>query len=176
MKKLSIVTAVLLAFGASAAHAEKVKVRLNGYQEVPAASSGGVGQFEADIRENQLGDISIKWKLSYNNGFSSPVTQAHIHFGQRHTNGGISIFLCSNLGNGPMGTQPCPPGPAEVEGEATADDVVGPNGQLIAPGEIEEIVAAIRAGAAYVNIHTTTLPGGEVRGQLRGHRHGGHRH
>ena len=176
MKKLSIITALVLAFAAPAAQAEKLKVRLVGYQEVPAVSTAGMGEFEAQITKNAVGDISIAWELSYNNGFSTPVQQAHIHFGQRHTNGGISIFLCSNLGNGPAGTQPCPPAPATISGTATAADVIGPGGaQQIAPGEIEEIVAAIRAGAAYVNIHTVTSPGGEVRGQFRrGHGHNHH--
>lgn len=170
MKKLSIVTAVLLAFAASAAQAEKLKVRLSGYQEVPMSlSSAGVGEFEAQINgEGQ--DLRISWELSYNEGFATPVQQAHIHFGQRHTNGGISIFLCTNLGNGPAGTQACPPGPVTVSGEATFADVIGPAGQLISAGEIEEIVAAIRAGVAYVNIHTEAFPGGEVRGQFRGRR------
>lgn len=175
MKKLSIVTALVLAFAAPAAQAEKLKVRLTGYQEVPMSlSSGGVGNFEAQIKKNELGDIRIEWELSYNDGFSSPITQAHIHFGQRHTNGGISIFLCTNLGNSP-GTQACPPGPATISGVATAGDVIGPTGQLIAPGEMEEIVAAIRRGVAYVNIHTTMFGGGEVRGQFRRDR-GHHRH
>jgi hypothetical protein len=176
MKTLPLVAALVLAFSATAAQAEKLKVRLSGYQEVPASlSSGGAGEFEARIRKNDLGDVSIEWELKYNESFSSPVQQAHIHFGQRHTNGGISIFLCTNLGNGPAGTQLCPPGPAKIEGTATAADVIGPAGQLIAAGEIDEIVAAIRSGVAYVNIHTTQFPGGEVRGQFDDHR-GHHRH
>jgi hypothetical protein len=40
-------------------------------------------------------------------------------------------------------------------------------GQGIAPGEFEELLAAIRAGVAYANVHTSTFPGGELRGQLR---------
>ena len=36
-------------------------------------------------------------------------------------NGGISFFLCSNLGNGPAGTQACPAGPAELTGVITPD-------------------------------------------------------
>jgi|SRR5688572_1970510 len=175
MNKAAMVTALALALAAPAAQADKLKVRLTGYQEVPSSlSSGGVGQFEAEIKKNELGDISIPWTLSYNDGFSSPILQAHIHFGQRHTNGGISIFLCTNLGNGPAGTQPCPAGPATISGTATAADVIGPAGQLIAAGEIEEIVAAIQRGVAYVNIHTTMFPGGEVRGQFR--RGNGHHH
>jgi hypothetical protein len=38
--------------------------------------------------------------------------------------------------------------------------------QGIAAGEFDEILAAIRAGKAYANIHTTTWPAGEIRGQL----------
>jgi hypothetical protein len=30
-----------------------------------------------------------------------------------------------------------------------------------------DLVAAIRAGDTYVNVHTTQFPGGEIRGQLR---------
>lgn len=176
MKKLPIAAALLIAFAATTAQAEKLKVTLSGYQEVPSSlSSGGAAEFEADIRDSREGP-RIAWKLSYNNGFSSTVQQAHIHFGQRHTNGGISIFLCTNLGNGPAGTQACPVGPATLEGEAAAGDVIGPAGQLIAAGEIEEIVAAIRAGVAYVNIHTTMFPGGEIRGQFPDHPGAAHRH
>ncbi len=50
--------------------------------------------------------------------------QAHIHVGQSGVNGGIAVFLCSNLGNGPAGTQACPPSPATVSGIADADDVL----------------------------------------------------
>ena len=39
--------------------------------------------------------------------------------------------------------------------------------QGIAPGQLNELIAAIRAGVAYVNVHSTKFPGGEVRGQLR---------
>ncbi len=169
MKQLPIVTALLLAFAASPALADggsKLRVKLSGYQEVPASlSSGGEATFEARILGN-VGSRTIRWELSYNNGFSSTVQQAHIHFGQRHTNGGISLFLCTNLGNGPAGTQLCPVGPVTIAGTATAADIIGPAGQLIAAGEIEELIAAIRAGVAYVNIHTVMFGAGEIRGQF----------
>jgi hypothetical protein len=50
----------------------------------------------------------LSWELEYPPGLG--VTQAHIHFGPGRVNGGIMVFLCSNLGNGPEGTQPCPDG------------------------------------------------------------------
>jgi hypothetical protein len=48
----------------------------------------------------------------------------------------------------------------------TADLVVGPGGTGIEPGALGEIVAAIRNGTAYANVHSTKWPGGEIRGQL----------
>jgi len=175
MKRLSIVTAVLFAFATPAALGDggssKLRVTLSGYQEVSTTgslSSGGAAQFKARIRgEPGAMDRRIVWELSYNAGFTTVVNQAHIHFGQRHTNGGISIWLCGTTTNpGPAGTQVCPLPPATISGTATAAEVVGPAGQLIAAGEIEEIIAAIRAGVAYVNIHTGQFPGGEIRGQF----------
>ena len=174
MKRLSIVTAVLFAFAAPAAlgngGSSKLRVTLSGYQEVSTTgsiSSGGAAQFKARIRgEPGAMDRRIVWELSYNAGFTTVVNQAHIHFGQRHTNGGISIFLCTNLANGPAGTQLCPAAPATISGEARAADVIGPAAQGIVATEIEEVIAAIRAGVAYVNIHTGQFPGGEIRGQF----------
>jgi len=94
------------------------------------------------------------------------VQQSHVHFGQMSVNGGISFFLCSNLGNGPAGTQACPVGPAELTGVITPDLVIGPTATGIEPGAMAEIVAAIRNGTAYANVHSAKWPGGEIRGQL----------
>jgi hypothetical protein len=101
----------------------------------------------------------------------SNATQSHIHFGDRHQNGGISAFLCSNLGNGPAGTPACPlgttaAGEAVVTGTITPAQVIGPTAQGILPTQFEELVRALRAGVAYANVHTTTFPAGEVRGQI----------
>jgi hypothetical protein len=147
---------------------------LIGYEEVPAVSTAGRGNFNAQISRD---GSSVSWQLSYAN-LEGSITQAHIHLGQRGVNGGISVFLCTNLGNGPAGTPPCPPGPATISGTFTAADVIGPNAQGIAPGEYDELVRAIRAGATYANVHTTAFPGGEIRSQLdppsAGPAHGDH--
>ena len=50
---------------------------------------------------------------------------------------------------------------------ATLADVIGAAaGQGIEAGDFDEILAAMRAGIAYANVHTTKWPGGEIRGQL----------
>ena len=98
---------------------------------------------------------------------ASGVTQAHIHIGQKGVNGGISVFLCSNLDDPSAGTQACPAGDAEITGTITAASVIGPTTQGIAAGQFDAFLAAARAGVAYVNVHSVTFPGGEIRGQIK---------
>jgi hypothetical protein len=147
----------------------KVRGSLVGFQEVPSLSTVASGHFRAEVDTVAQ---TITWELSYD-GLEGTVTQSHVHFGQPGVNGGISFFLCSNLGNGPAGTQTCPTGPAELSGVITPGLVVGPGaappaapGQGIEPGAFDEIAKAILAGFAYANVHSTKWPGGEIRGQL----------
>ncbi len=173
--KLAAAVAVsgALAVAGTAAFAgggKKVKGALDGYEEVPAVSTGAGGSFQASIAP--AGD-GLRYRISYT-GLEGAVTQAHIHLGQPGVNGAISVFLCSNLGNGPTGTQACPPAPATVEGMITAADVIGPAAQGIAPGELDELVRAIRGGVTYANVHSAKFPGGEIRSLLRSGGHGDH--
>lgn len=165
--KVAAVLGVALVLGVAsltaAASTFDVRTRLSGYQEVPAISTTAHGRFTAKITESG----KIKYRLHYADVEGGTVTQAHIHFGQRGVAGGVSVFLCTNLGNGPAGTPACPAAPGTVEGTLTADDVVGPIAQGIAPGEFGELRRAIRNGFAYVNIHSDTYANGEARGQLR---------
>src|SRR5262249_58741542 len=117
-------------------------------------------------------ETRIDWQLSYAD-LQGAVQQSHIHFGAAGTTGGITVFLCSNLGNGPAGTQPCPAPPATISGTITAADVspnipatVGARNQGLGTGEMAELIRAIRAGATYVNVHRSTWPGGEIRSQI----------
>jgi len=141
----------------------QVQADLTGYQEVPAISTVAHGTFDAWI-DTEAG--LIFYKLKYD-GLEGTVTQSHVHFGQMSVNGGISFFLCTNAGNGPVGTQTCPAGPAVVEGVIDAAAVIGPLPVGIEAGAFAEIVAAIRNGTAYANVHSSKWPAGEIRGQLR---------
>jgi hypothetical protein len=146
-----------------------IRESLTGYEEVPAVSTAANGRFDARINRD---DSEIEWQLSYAD-FGTTVQQAHIHFAQSGVNGGITVFLCTNLGNGPAGMQTCPAAPATISGTIVAADV-SPNipatqaarTQGLNTGEIGELLAAMRAGLTYVNVHTTALPGGEVRSQI----------
>jgi hypothetical protein len=142
---------------------DSIREELTGYEETPLAlSTTGNGSFNARISDRRQ---EIDYRLSYA-GLEGNVAQAHIHFGARAQSGGISVFLCTNLGNGPAGTQLCPAQPATVTGTLRPADVIGPAGQGITAGQFDELVDAIRAGATYVNVHSSLYPAGEIRAQL----------
>jgi hypothetical protein len=165
---LAVAGGAAMAGGGGSDHSRALTTRatLTGYQEDPLVlSTTGAGRFSA--RVNAAG-TEITYRLRYS-GTEGTVTQAHLHLGGRAQSGGVSAFLCTNLGNGPAGTQACPAAPGVVEGTLDAADVVGPAGQGIAAGEFAELVRAIRAGAVYVNVHSSLYPGGEIRAQLDGH-------
>ena len=139
-----------------------IAARGRGFDEVPALSTPGVSHLNATVDED---GTEIDYQFDYTN-VRGHITQAHIHFGQKGVNGGITIFLCSNLGNGPAGTQACPDSPGEISGTLHSSDVLGVTSQGITAGNLGSVLRAIRAGIAYVNLHTDLFPGGEVRGQL----------
>ena len=158
---LASATTIILAQGF-----KKISEFLTGFEEVPSVSTVASGTFDARISND---DSQIDWELSYSD-LEGAVQQAHIHFGQKGVNGGISIWLCGNPNPPtivpPPGTQTCPPPPATISGTATAANVVGPAGQGIAAGEFAELIRAMRAGKTYANVHSSKFPGGEIRSQI----------
>jgi hypothetical protein len=169
MSKRRIGAAILVLIATASlayAYADDVYMAImTGDQEVPSVSTVAAAEFHATVAPD---DSSVSYELKYSN-LEGTVTQAHIHFGARNVNGGISVWLCSNLTSPPTpaGVQACPAPPATITGTFSAIDVVGPAAQGIAPGEFAELLEAIRMGLAYANVHSTKFPGGEVRGQLR---------
>lgn len=166
MKQLGLMVACLV-FGAAPliASAESLRATLIGFEEVPAVSTVARGEFRATISPDEQ---SMAYELTYS-GLQGTVTQGHIHVAQRRVNGSIVLWLCGTSANpGPAGTQACPQS-GTITGTLTAADVVAGSmtSQQLEAGELDEVIAAIRAGVAYVNVHTDLSPGGEIRGQIR---------
>ena len=171
MKKFVVAASLFVALAPSGvARAERIQADLIGYEEVPAVSTVATGRFRAQISQN---DQSIDYELTYS-GLQGNVTQAHIHVAQLGVNGGIVLWLCQTTTNpSPTpGTPTCPAGSGTVTGTLTAADVLAGNqpSQQLTVGDLDEVLRAIRAGAAYANVHTDLSSGGEIRGQIRGSR------
>lgn len=146
----------------------RLKAELSSFNEVPQTlSTPASGSFRGELNKDET---EITYRLDFAN-LTGTVTQAHIHLGDRHVAGGVSVWLCGTMTNpGPAGTPVCGPGgedEAEAEGTLTAANVVGPAGQGIAANEFAELVKAIRAGVTYVNVHSSTFGPGEIRGQIK---------
>jgi hypothetical protein len=193
MKTIPIIIAAVIAFAgiAAAQNSEtdglkqqtSFSARLSGFNEVifvagqagpplvPPALRGAIstpakGRFTATLDEPA--DM-IEYELSYE-GLVAPVTQAHIHFGQRHTVGGIIVWLCQTAGTqAPEAVRsltPACPSEGTVTGTITPAHVLAQDAQGFTAGDFDELVRAIRNGAAYANIHSEKFTAGEIRGQV----------
>jgi len=137
-----------------------VKASLGGFAETPSISTTGTGRLRLRIDPDTS---TITYELTYSGLQGGAVTGAHLHFGQAGVAGGVIANLCG-------GTEAaCPATAAGVlTGTIVPAEILGPAAQGIGVGEFAEVLRAIRAGAVYANVHTTTYPAGEIRGQLRG--------
>lgn len=141
---------------ARAAASRNFTAHLRGGEEVPAVETLAQGQ--AHFRLSAGGD-AIDYKLIVAN--IEDVFMSHIHLEAVGANGPIVVWLY------PPAPPPQPiPGRFDgvlAEGTFTAADLMGP----LAGMSLADLVAEMRAGNTYVNVHTTANPGGEVRGQIR---------
>jgi len=161
-------------------HADDFSANLSGFEEIGplgggetgAILSGATGTLRLRLDKRSR---SLAYTLTYSSGLSAPVTQAHIHFGKVHVAGGIIAFLCSNLASPPPGTPTCPTPSGTVSGILDATSVIGPSAQNVTPGNFDALVAALTSDTAYVNVHTTNFPAGEIRGQIEGNKSEGNR-
>ncbi|HET7730162.1 MAG TPA: CHRD domain-containing protein [Usitatibacter sp.] len=168
MRKIAIAAAALLCLPAIAEARVNFRAKLTGYQEVPSVNTAAEGTFEA-----AFDDGGISYTLTYAR-LQATVQQAHIHFAQPAVNGSIVVWLCGTATNpGPAGTPACPPGGGRVSGLITPAKVLASStaSQQFPAGNLEALVDAMLAGAAYANVHTAASPGGEIRGQIFGAGH-----
>jgi len=117
---------------------------LDGAQEVPPVVTAASGEATVVISP----DNSTIWYVVEYSGLSGAALAAHIHTGAAGVVGGVILPLTVSA--------------SPMVGTLTAAN-------FTASGAITtfaEAVAAIKAGATYVNVHTAANPGGEIRGQV----------
>ena len=136
----------------------RLNARLRSVQEVPAITSPATGRFSG-VFDEQAGSIS--YELSYS-GLEGDVRQGHIHIGQRGVNGGIMVWLCqTSFYVDPSGLAPT----VSAIGYGQRRDTGRQRGRSLPARastlmEFADFVAAIRAGVAYVNVHSSKFPDG----------------
>lgn len=148
----------LLLTGTVAAQPRNYRAHLSGGEEVPPVAVRSQGQ--AVFQLNKDG-TALSYKLIVAN--ISGITQAHIHCGAAGTNGPVVAFLfglvpAGGAFNGVL-----------QSGVITADNVIARPDSAACPGGVAnfaEMMAKIESGDAYVNVHTSAFPAGQIRGQI----------
>ena len=135
------IAAVAVSGGAARVTADQIQLRalMNARDEVPAPAgnvANARGTFTAVATKSATG-ASLQWRLTFSN-LTGDAVAAHIHTGAPGQPGPVSVSLCGPCTSGATGT-------------ATIDATV---------------LAALQSGGTYVNVHTPTNRGGEIRAQL----------
>ena len=158
---ISLLTMPLMATHDSDGPERNFRAELRGRNEAPLTLSAGRGTLSLRVNDN---DTSVHFVLEYS-GLLTPVGASHIHVGQPNVNGGVTVFFCGTVPAGFPARAACPPS-GTVQGDFIAADVIGLTSQQLEVNNLPKLLAAIRAGKTYANVHTVTSPAGEIRGQI----------
>jgi len=116
----------------------KFKADLKGSSEVPPTTSSGTGNFTASY---DPATKMLTWEGNFS-GLTGPATAAHFHGpAEAGKNAGVAVWISEK---GQPLTSP-------FKGSATLTDAQA---------------ADLEKGMLYVNVHTASNPGGEIRGQV----------
>lgn len=109
--------------------------------EVPepqGVPTGATGLFRGTAVELENDRVRLAWRLTFSS-LSGRALAAHIHVGRAGRAGGVMVALCGPCRNGQRGTT------------------------SVSHSQLR----TIRAGRAYVNLHTARNEAGEIRGQVK---------
>jgi len=124
----------------SDADAIALRASLGAGAEVPkpaGVKAGAGGSFAAALTRKGSGG-TLAWRLTFH-GLTGKAIAAHVHLGRTGKPGPVAVALCGPCRSGQRGS-------ARLNARTTS---------------------ALLGGGAYVNVHTTKNPGGEIRGQVR---------
>ena len=163
----------------------RLRTDLSGFNEVIGPSLGlgaifstGSGRLSLKI-DKQNRTIDYELTYSFPDAAATPtvgaqfVNQAHLHFGQKHTTGGINVWLCQSADNPApaavaAATPTCPSPSGTVSGTIAPAQVLALAGQGFPAGQdgFDALLDALQNDAIYGNVHTDRFPAGEIRGQF----------
>ena len=122
---------------------------MTGQEEVPPVDTQAVGEaiLTQDLPQNQTMHYYV------NVTGIQGVTQGHIHSGAEGENGPIVVTLFSF---------DSPQNEVLQDSNFTASNLEGP----MQGKTMQDLIAAMKNGSTYINVHTEQNPNGEIRGQL----------
>ena len=122
---------------------------MTGQEEVPPVDTQAVGEaiLTQDLPQNQTMHYYV------NVTGIQGVTQGHIHSGAEGENGPIVVTLFSF---------DSPQNEVLQDSNFTASNLEGP----MEGKTMQDLIAAMKNGSTYINVHTEQNPNGEIRGQL----------
>lgn len=127
------------------------KAELSGANEVPPVASDASGEAKFSLR----GD-TLAYELEFEDGTDLlGAAGAHIHCAPADANGPVVAFLAGPVAGGIDGD-------GEIKASLTDSNIIND----ACGATIAELAASLAAGDAYVNVHSTANPSGEIRGQV----------
>jgi len=134
--KLLFAGVAALTLATTAASADTLSYKADLAASQEVPPVSGGGTGHADLTYD-TGSKKLSWKVTFS-GFTGPATAAHFHGpAEAGKNAGVAV--------------PIPGTASPLEGSATLTDAQA---------------ADLKAGKWYVNVHTATNKGGEIRGQV----------
>ncbi|MBY0489224.1 MAG: CHRD domain-containing protein [Gemmatimonadaceae bacterium] len=124
--------------------------QMNGANERPNANTSGANGAAIFTRSGNTVSFTVAYQ-----GIASNPTGLHIHAPANATQTtGIAVDLLRTTQMGPSGV---------LTGTFTTTDIRSVAGQPAV--SLDSLMTLIRTGNAYVNVHSSAFPGGEIRGQ-----------
>lgn len=134
---------------------------LSGANEIPTNLSTGIGTVSLKVTEAPA-SISVTIKYS---GLTGNAAAAHLHLGNRWENGPVVVTICGSSG------RQCPAQGTEQTFTFPLTNAITAIPAQAFTADVATLIRALDNGVIYANVHTSTFPGGEIRGQM-GHGRG----
>jgi CHRD domain len=145
---------LLLAFGCDSGHGNDMsrtfQVTLSADQENPRCPDAGptaTGSATVVVGATDVEVSNFTWS-----GLSGLATAAHIHLGMRGVSGSIVLSFALN------------PAPGIAKTFVASDYPNPPMADQ--PASFSALLPVISGGGTYLNVHTSSCSGGEIRGQI----------
>ena len=153
MNKIRVMTVAVAALALAAgddSSKNKFGATLKGANETPPVTVNGTGTATFTVSGTM-----VNYSITAS-GLSGNATASHIHVGPT-TAAGPVVLPFNNINNAGGGS-------VTISGTFTSTDVVPQTNPPI--NNLDDLLAQMRAGNTYTNIHTAAHPGGEIRGFL----------